>query len=529
MTLAPHPPRTPDAEMPPELPLLSDYLRHGAQHFPDRACFMEGDQVWTYAQVSAQVDDIAKALIAAGVQRGDRVATLSPPTALALSLFLATVSIGAIWIGLNPRYSRRELAHPLADAEPALIFAEAELDGRNYLDDLRSAAAGNPLVALPPGDEADWRRFLVSGAPVSDDTLAARRAAVDPSDPCLIVYTSGTTGAPKGAMITHRGLVYCSRTDARYNLHSDGQRILCNFPINHIACVGDVCATTLVAGGAIYFMREFDPAGVLRAVQERGLTHLGQIPVMLQMELSQPSFTAHDLSSLRTIMWGGNPASVDLVARLRAICPNLTNVYGLTETTGNVLFARGDLSDEQFANSVGAPPEEYEIDLFAGDGVRTAAGEVGEIYVRGDFVIKGYWRNADATKAAFTADGWLRTGDLAVRREDGLIALVGRRSEMFKSGGYNIYPAEIEQALESHPAVALAAVVGAPDPLYAEVGVAFIVRNDETLDDDALRAHGRALLANFKIPKRFVFLEAMPMLPNGKVDKKALKAMALAG
>jgi acyl-CoA synthetase (AMP-forming)/AMP-acid ligase II len=512
--------------MPPDLPLLSDYLRYGATHFPGRTAFMEGDSTWSYAEASATVDEIAKALIAAGVKRGDRVATLSPPTALALSLFLATASIGAIWVGLNPRYSRRELAHPINDAGPALTFAEPNIDGRDYISDLRDLVGPTALTPLPPGDEVEWRRFLQVGRTISDEALADRRASVDSRDPCLIVYTSGTTGAPKGAMITHHGLVYCSRTDARHNLHSDGQRILCNFPINHIACIGDVCATTLVAGGSVFFMRDFDPARVLRAVQDHRLTHLGQIPVMLQMELSQPDFATYDLSSLRTIMWGGNPASLDLVARLRAICPTLTNVYGLTETTGNVLFARGELSDEQFANSVGAAPEEYEVDLFSADGVRAAAGEIGEIYVRGSFLMKGYWRNPAATQAAFTDDHWLRTGDLAMRREDGLFALVGRRSEMFKSGGYNIYPIEIEQALEAHPAVAIAAVVGVPDTLYTEVGVGFVVRNCATLDEAALRDHCRAHLANFKIPKRFIFIETMPLLPNGKLDKKTLKALA---
>jgi acyl-CoA synthetase (AMP-forming)/AMP-acid ligase II len=528
-------PGLPQAQMPPALPLLTDYLLHGARNFPDRPAFVEGAHSASYGEVASEVDTIARGLLAAGVTRGDRVATLAPPSTTALKLFLASASIGAYWLGLNPRYSRHELAHPVEDAEPKLLFAEMQIDGRDYTDELaaivREAGTGTAIVPLPLGETSseDWEKFLSSALRVSQQELANARSAVDPEDPCLIVYTSGTTGLPKGALISHYGLVYCSRTDARYNLHSQGQRMLCNFPINHIACIGDVCATTLVVGGTLVFMRNFDPAGILRTIETERISHLGQIPAMLQMTLAQPDMAAYDLSSLRTLLWGGNPASVELVARLRKLCDTLVNVYGLTETTGNVLFARGELADEQLANSVGFAPPEYEVAILDSDGRAVEPGQIGEIHVRGDFLMKGYWRNPEATRAAFTIDGWLRTGDLATPRPDGLIALVGRRSEMFKSGGYNIYPAEIEQALERHPDVLLAAVVGVPDPLYSEVGAAFVIAKSAALDERALREHCGTRLANFKIPKHIRLLDALPMLPNGKVDKRRMKALLTQG
>jgi acyl-CoA synthetase (AMP-forming)/AMP-acid ligase II len=521
-----------EATMPPSLRLVSDYAAYGAQAFPGRPALIEGDKTWTYAQAATEIDRIARAMMAAGVVPGDRVATLAPPSALAWKLFLAAASIGACWIGLNPRYSRFELAHPLSDSAPRILLTEQAMDGRDYYDELAGiiAEAGlhTSIISLPGDNQSEgaWQDFLSQGSGVPEVALQMRRAEIDPHDACLIVYTSGTTGTPKGAMLTHHGLVFCSRTDARYNLHADGQRMLCNFPINHIACIGDVCMTTLVAGGTVVFMRKFDPAGILKTVAERRITHLGQIPVMLQMILDQPDFGQHDLSSLRVIMWGGNPASIDLVRRLRALCPNLCNVYGMTETTGNVIFARVDLTDEQFAASVGFPPGEYSVEIRAADGALANAGETGEIHVRGDFLMKGYWRNPEATKAAFTPDGWLKTGDLAMRREDGLIALVGRRSEMFKSGGYNVYPVEIEQAIEAHPGVALAAVVSVADPLYAEVGVGFVIPNRTDIDETTLQAHCRERLANYKIPKRFCIVDSLPMLPNGKVDRKTLKQLA---
>lgn len=533
-SLARQHPSRPESDLPPNLPLIHNYLSHGAVAFPERIA-LTGDGVrFSYAEAWKEVDSIAAALLAAGVNKGDRVATLLPPCPQFFLIFLATASIGAIWVGLNPKYSRPELTHPINDCAPRLIFARLQIGGRDYGEDLNAIRGEARIVGLDAslgsGDLETYWGFLEAGASAdTDEALSARRADITPGDPCLIVYTSGTSGAPKGAMLTHQGLTYCGRTDAKYNLHADGQKILCNFPINHIACVGDICCTTLVVGGTIIFMETFDPAGVSSVIEEHQITHLGQIPVMLQMTLSEPSFDPEKLTSLRQIFWGGNPASIDLVRRLRLLAPDLCNVYGMTETTGNVLFARGpNLSDENLANTVGFAPREYEIELFGENGGAVSPGELGEIHVRGEFLMAGYWNNDAATRGAFTADGWLRTGDLASRSEDGLISIVGRRSEMFKSGGYNVYPAEVEQAIEAHPDIEMAAVVGVPDDVYFEVGHAFIIADNADMTPETMRRHCKSQLANYKIPKQFVFLKTLPLLPNGKVDKKALKDQATA-
>lgn len=524
-------PSKPDSSMPPFLPRISDYVLHWAQAKPESIAMVADGRPVSYGGLRESVDAIAKALIASGVGQGSRVAMLSPPCPGFLQVFIAAASVGAIWAGLNPRYSRRELAHPIRDCAPSLVIAQGQPGGGDPVADVRAAIAESGVAAEciegpGGGGTAAWDSFIASGGQVPDDKLQARRSAVSPEDVCLIVYTSGTSGKPKGAMLTHHGLVYCSHTDARYNLDSDGQRILCNFPINHIACVGDVCATTLVVGGEIVFMDTFEPRGVLEHIQRYGITHLGQIPAMLQMELAVEDFADFDLGSLRQILWGGNPAPIDLVRRLRGVCPKLANLYGMTETTGNVLFVRGvEASDETLANTVGWAPPEYEVDVFAADEVPTGDGEVGEIHVRGAFLMKGYWQNDAATRAAFTGNGWFRTGDMAVRSADGTVSIVGRHSDMYKSGGYNIYPAEIEQVIEMHPGVEMAAVIGSPDPLYSEVGSAFVVAGNSSITPESLDKHCRKLLANYKIPKRFLIVREMPMLPNGKVDKSALKPL----
>lgn len=517
-------------QMPPLLQRVDEYVRHGANHFPDRTAFIETNNIISFAEAAAQIDDIARALLAYGVQPGDRVATLAAPCPRAFMLFLATASIGAYWFGMNPRYSQRELQHPLTDARPVILFFEPHIDGRDFRTHLQrildQTGSTTQTMELPDTgtQSAQWTDFLNKGDTITLDALYDRRRTISARDVCLVVYTSGTTGKPKGAMLSHYGLIYCSRTDARYNLNSDGQRMLCNFPINHIACIGDVCMTTLVVGGTIVFMRTFDPPGILQAIHLHRITHLGQIPAMLQMILTHPEMATADLQSLRTILWGGNPASVSLIQSMRSLAPTITNVYGLTETTGNIIFARGELSLEQFANTIGNAPPEYEVELFSDNDLPVPDGEVGEIRVRGEFVMNGYWDNDGATRAAFTDAGWLQTGDLAFRRPDGLITLVGRRSDMFKSGGYNIYPAEVEQVIETYPGVLAAAVLSVSDPLYSEVGVAFVICNSPELDEQSLRRHSRELLANYKIPKYFKFVGQMPMLPNGKVDKRALLA-----
>ncbi|MEX0298238.1 MAG: AMP-binding protein, partial [Kordiimonas sp.] len=458
-----------------------------------------------------------------------------PPCPDYFIIFLATASIGAIWVGLNPKYSRHELMHPVADSEPTLVLARTLIDGRNYLSDLEAVCAqkGRDISIVAIDGEVDaerilsWKAFIEGGKSVSSSELTKRQAETVHTDPCLIVYTSGTTGKPKGATLTHHGLIYCSCTDAKYNLGLKAQRMLCNFPINHIACVGDVCCTTLIVGGTLVFMEQFDPKGILRTIERHGITHLGQIPVMLHATFSHPDVELFDLSSLQYITWGGNPASTDLVKRLRDYVPNLCNVYGMTETTGNVLFIRGDgFDDETFATCIGWPPEEYEVSLRDESGHPTKQGDVGEICVRGQFLMQGYWNNPEATEATFHDDGWMRTGDLASQRLDGAFCISGRRSEMYKSGGYNIYPAEIEQALETLVGIEMAVVIGVPDAVYSEVGHAFLICDTVEQDIGLIKDHCRSLLANYKIPKKFHLIEGFPLLPNGKVDKAALRIAA---
>jgi len=524
----PHRP-LPESVRAPALRLISDYPRYWATVRPDAEAVVFETSRWTYGELADRVDRCACALLAHGIRPGDRVATLSPPHPDYYVTFLAAVSIGAIWLGLNPRYQIRELEYVVNDAGPRLVFARTVIGDRSYHEELAALTAAcrsiERTVLLDSG--TSYSDFLAAGHAVSAGALAAVRAAIDPREACLIVYTSGTTGKPKGALIHQAGLIKVARV--QYAIWPiDPARAINNLPINHIGCIGDITCDTLVPGGTLVFQEQFDPGAMLDLVERERITLFGHVPTALQLIVSHPRFETTDFSAVQLIIWEGAAAPAELIERLRKKCGQLANAYGMTETVGSVTFTFDTDSSEVLANSVGWPVPEYDLRIAGPDGTPVPPGSPGEVQVRGDFVTLGYWNRPDATAELFTADGWLRTGDLAEERPDGAYRLIGRLKEMYKSGGYNVYPREIELVLEAHPDVAMAAVIGVPDPLYQEVGHAFVLPHagHRPPSAESLERHCRSQLANYKVPKRFTVTTEFPMLPIGKVDKQALKVMA---
>jgi len=523
---------------PPVLPRISDYLEFHAAHQPGADAVVHGTTRLNWAELADRVDAWTAALLAAGIAKGDRVAMLSTPRPEFWIVFLATVRIGAIWTGLNPRYTRAEMAYVLSDAEPALLVALNEHEGRDFRPDIAALAQDHPSIrqvvcfgpGAPAAGAASTADFLAAGAGTGAAILRAATLAVSGDDPALIVYTSGSTGRPKGAMIHHRGPCYCSHFQNRYwGARRDRTRVINFLPVNHLASVVDISCFVLVAGGTIVFMEQFDPAATLQAIEAERITVLGGVPTMHQLILSHPDVAAHDLSSLEVIAIGGAAPPEDLVRRMRAYASRVSVAYGSTETVGHVTFTPPGASDEQIGNAIGLPVPEYRMRLARADGTPVAPGEEGEIQIAGDFHFRAYFRRPEATAETFTPDGWLRTGDVALERPDGLWKMVGRLKEMYKSGGYNVYPREIEQCLEAHPLVEMAAVVGRPDPLYQEVGHAFCQSPAGSgLTAEMLDAHCRAHLANYKRPKGFTIRPALPLLPVGKLDKMRLRDEAKA-
>jgi len=519
----------------PQFERLIDAPKWWAQHTPDASVtWFEGVET-TYAALDAAADAYAHALVAAGVAKGDRVAVLSTPRPSFLIAMLGIQRAGGVYVGINPSYTRREQLHVLNDSRPVLLLSIDAFGGRDYAEEIAGLLPEVPSLRacyrLGDGPAVGPLRAeaeLLAGAP-----SALALPSVDPLDAAALVYTSGSTGTPKGALLPHLGLVYGALTDAESmnDCFGPGEvpRVACNLPTNHIGCIVDVVGCTMVCGGMVAFLERFDPDEMLQLIEELHLTNLQHVPTVLQILTQMPAFTTRDLSSLRVVAWGGAALPIDIVRVYRAMGVHLQTVYGQTEIISNATWSRAGSTDEALATTVGEVNPHADVRLVDDDGNDVANGVEGEVWYRHPSQFLGYINNPEATARTVTVDGFVRTGDIAIRRPDRNIVLVGRKSDMYKSGGLNVYPREVELELEEHPAVALAAIVGVPDEKYGEVGVAFVVRNPgSAVTAEELTDWCKARVAGYKVPKRFEVRDELPLLPIGKVDKQALKALARA-
>lgn len=501
-----------------------------AARTPDAPAVVDGDRRLTYAQLTCEVDRYARALIAKGVGRGDRVIMLAAPSLDFWIVFHACAAIGATWLGVNPRYQSRDFAHVLSDADPALVVVMSPFDGRDYCAELAPLAAGVPMVCHgePTAGAETVEAFLAAGATVSDETFEQARLAVEPEDIGLIVYTSGTTGKPKGAMLSQRAITASALANLAWMGREGLASSICAAPVNHVGAINNLCMPVLAAGGRIIFHPRVDieAIGQISAVEKP--SYLVSSPTGFAMMLQSPSGMARRLGSTKLIVFGGAVTAESTLEKFARPDLILSNVYGQTETCGIITRTAPGASLSVMAETIGEvlPGGELRI-ADPATGQASAVGETGEIQVRGPYIMSGYFRNPEATAAAFTADGFLRTGDLGVLREDSNVIFAGRLKEMFKSGGYNVYPVEVEQAICEHPAANLAAVVAVPHPTFQEVGHAFVeLAPGAETTPEAIIAFLRERIANYKIPKAITLERDLPKLPNGKIDKLALKARA---
>lgn len=517
----------------PELPRAGAYLWHWAEARPDAEALMLGDRRLTYGELADEVRLCAAALIAAGYAPGDRVAMLAAPGPDFMIALLAATEIGAIWVGLNPRYRLPEFRHVIGQTAPRVLIAMTEIEGRDYREDLAELAAEfdsiGAVIALngrleePAGRAMSYRDFLERGEGRAPE-IAARQAAVGPDDTAVIIFTSGSTGAPKGAMVRHRGLITGALTQARRWPSDAGVRVLHNMPINHIAGVGMTGLYPVITGGSLVFMDRFDARHMLELIERERVTFWLQAPTMFHLAVSDPEFVRFDLSSLEYIIWAGAPAPRDLVARLYGLDARLATAFGMTELGLYATYSDPDAGLDVLSWTIGKPEPGFDIRVADAANRPVAAGGEGEIQARGDWLMAGYFNAPEATADAYTSDGWFRTGDIAKLHGDGNLEIVGRLKEMYISGSYNIFPREIEIVIESHPAAAAAAVIGVPDPLFGEVGRAFVQPAPGAgLTADELDVWCRERLANYKVPKRFELMAELPRLAIGKIDKQALK------
>lgn len=504
---------------------IHDLLATHAEARPSVTAAVEGDLRLDYSELSARVDEIARSLVASGIVPGDRVATMAPPSLDFWLTYLASVSIGAIWMGLNPRYQLPEYAYLLGDATPKLIFCRSEYEGRPYLDELQSVGSKvETFVALgdSSGRAIGFEAFLARGSSCDTPTLARKRAEIDPEDVAVIVYTSGTTGKPKGAMLSHRAIMAACLCNLCWM--ADGLESTIEVaPINHVGALNNVCMNVFAYGGRIVFHHRVDLEAIATITRAEKLTYMVGSPTSFAMFAAQEDKGTERLGHYRLIVFGGGATAEALLRPVFDLGVPMFNVYGQTETCGIVTATDAGATPKTMAETFGRPLPGAEMRIADAEGRVVPQGQSGEIQVRGPYCMTGYFNRPEATAEAFTSDGYLRTGDLGVEHEDGNFSFVGRLKEMFKSGGYNIYPVEIELALCEHPAIGMAAVLPVPHPVFQEVGHAFVEAGPDAIDELELRNFLKARLANYKIPKSFSFEAELPKLPNMKLDKQALK------
>lgn len=509
---------------------LIDYLEHWAAEAPEREAAVDGSCRLTYAQLAERVEECAQALLAVGVRDGDRVAMLTTPRIEFLIVFLALSRIGAVWVGLNPRHTRAELQYVLADGDCRMLIAIDHFGGRDYTEDIRALSARQRLVSEPlliAGEAPDPRFFSALAAtttpPQKPTTRARGQAGARPS---MIVYTSGSTGRPKGALLSGYGLISTYRRWAAYLALSE-MRLVAELPVDHVGGL-DRVFLTLIEGGLIVFLRRFDPRELLECIQRERITSWnGELTQWIKCA---PLLDEYDLSSLEVIGYAGGPPPRALLERYAQVVPRICTGYGMTETSDAIMFTDSDCSLETLSeHHVGRPIDGVCTRLVSPEGKLLASGEVGTLEVRSARLFLGYLGHEQATAEHFTADGWFRTGDLLRERPDGTFDFLGRADHTYKSGGYNIYPREIEIALESHPAVGAAAVIGAPDDLFQAIGHAFVEPADGATAPSAeqLFEHCSASLARYKIPRSITVLDRLPTLRNEKLDRVRLREIAL--
>ncbi|MFJ9812680.1 FadD3 family acyl-CoA ligase [Streptomyces sp. NPDC101158] len=507
---------------------IPELVRAAAERYGPGEAVVEGRTRVSYAELGARVERAAAACLATGVRAGDRVAIWAPNTLDWIVSALGAVTAGAVLVPLNTRFKGTEAADVLARSRARLLFVTGTFLGTSYVASLRRA--GVELSDLERvvvfGDTAPdepgyvtWKSFLTEGDAVRAEDVRERSSHIAPKDPSDIIYTSGTTGRPKGAVITHEQTLRCYEVWSDLAGLREGDRYLIVNPFFHTFGYKAGIIACLLRGAVMVPQPVFNVDTVLANIAAERISVLPGPPTLHQSLLDHPARSGYDLSTLRLVVTGAAVVPLRLVERLRGelgVATVLT-AYGLSEASGIVTMCRrGDAPDVVARTSGRAIP-----------GTEVRLSDEGEVLVRGFHVMSGYFEDAAATAAAIDADGWLHTGDVGVLDGTGNLRITDRIKDMFIVGGFNAYPAEIEQLLGLHPEIADVAVIGIPDPRLGEVGKAFAVRRPGArVTADDLIAWSRREMANYKVPREVEFVAELPRNASGKVVKGALRTRA---
>jgi fatty-acyl-CoA synthase len=489
---------------------------------------------FSWAELDAAVDRLARGLLAAGLERGDRVGIWSPNCAEWTLTQFATARVGVILVNVNPAYRTSELAYALRHSGCRLLISARQTKNSDYAAMVEEVRGDLPaLERVVWLEDPSWDELQAGGETVEAQALAAREAELSPEQPINIQYTSGTTGLPKGATLSHRNILgngYLVGEGCRYD---ESDRICIPVPFYH--CFGMVMGNlgALTHGSCMVIPAPaFDPRASLAAVAAERCTSLYGVPTMFIAELDDPEFAAFDLSSLRTGIMAGSTCPIEVMRRVIAEMhmDEVTICYGMTETSPVSTQTAADDPLEKRVGTVGRVHPHVEVRVADPESGETVGrGETGELCTRGYSVMLGYWEDPERTSEAIDAEGWMHTGDLATMDEEGYLAIVGRSKDMVIRGGENVYPREVEEFLYTHPGIADVQVIGVPDERYGEELMAWVtVSPGTTLDPEEVRDFCRGRIAHFKVPRYVKLVDGFPMTVTGKVQKYKMRETAIA-
>lgn len=512
-------------------PLLPDLLDQTVARHPGRiALIFKGESI-SWRDYRDRVDNVAKGLLAMGIGMGDRIGVMAPNCPEYLYTYLAAARIGAITVGFNPLYSLREVANLAVATRPSVLVV-ADLGQRwPHLKQAMCALTPNPLfVTIGRSHQkgvASFRHLAQSDWQDQSANLSRRRTQVSEKDGVLIVPTGGSNGRPKGALLTHANIVANISAQVDHLGFDQRDRLLLHLPLSHVSGATILAIPPLMTGATLIVHERFHPYATLRAVADSGITVLGQVPTMYIMEFGHREFPAVDLSALRMVIVSGAPTAPEVMVRIDQMAPSAVHGYGLTEAGGFVTFTDPDADQALTSGDVGRPMPNVELQIV--DEIRQPGpdGMVGEIAVRGPMVMREYYGEPGQTAEAIDGNGWLYTGDLGLIDERQNLQLAGLKKEMFFTGGYNVYPWEIEGYACKCPGVAMAACVPVAHAVLGQTGVLFVVPlPGEEVTSHQVWAHCKAGLAKYKLPTRIVLCDELPLTGAGKVDKAKLSRLA---
>lgn len=525
---------------------LGQMLDEAAARDPAHEAIVFRDERVSYGQLKARADAFALGLIALGLERGDHVVLWMPNRVEWNVAHLGIAKAGCVTVTCNSRYKALEVEYVLrqSDAKALILADRFDAAGVDYLELLREIC---PVVDAPSSRLPALRHVIVLGSTVpagcrswaevealgqASDPRVLERIGVTPEDPAAMLYTSGTTGEPKGCLLSHGNVYYKCRVYTALHEWTARDRYFVPVPYFHIfGCMGGTAANCLV-GSTQVVMDVFEPAEAMRLIEAERVTVFSGVPTMFITILNHPHFGRHDLRSLRTGSIGAAPVPVEIMRRIldgkAGLGMDALVVYGLTEATGGTHWTRpGDPLEKRVA-TVGLPTPEIEdrvVDPVTGAPV--GPGVEGEVCVKGPTMMMGYYKKPEAT-ADKLREGWLHTGDMGVKDSEGYLKITGRLTDMIIVGGFNTYPAEIENFFLRHPKVLDVSIVGVPDPIMGEAVMAFVIpKAEESLTAEEIAAFARGKIANFKVPKYVEIVDSFPLTGSGKVQKFKQRAYAV--